>query len=366
VASVGLWAFAQTARRLTNARTALFATVMFGVSVAFMYARKGMPDVFAVSLALLGVYWGWRFLEEKKGQFLCLFGIFAALGMLCKMPAACVMALLVTGIWRDDVETKTKTRLMGAGVLSVALMAFWYFSWVPQTEKEFGFPLFYPTTIAEGWRQLVEMKTDTLSRFYPIALTSRLAFLFCVIGLAWAVWRKNKTLLLTFTASAALLFALMLKAGGTFSGHVYYIIPFVPMMALLAGYGIHELVRNEWLQLAILLVIVLEATYKHKRDFFIPWEDQKFLKLEQIVDQHIPKDARILVNNREGSPTMLYAAHRRGWTVTDRMKDSSWVAGESTVGLHYMVIERSRWKDTLPFPKLFEDNEFQIYKTKKD
>ena len=68
VASMGLWAFAQIVRRLASERAALFATVMFGVSVAFMYARKGMPDVFAVSLALVGVYWGWRFLEEKRGN----------------------------------------------------------------------------------------------------------------------------------------------------------------------------------------------------------------------------------------------------------------------------------------------------------
>jgi 4-amino-4-deoxy-L-arabinose transferase-like glycosyltransferase len=366
VASIGLWAFAQTVRRLVNDRTALLATVIFGVSVAFVYARKGMPDVFAVSLALVGVYWGWRFLEEKKGQYLILFAVFAALGMLCKMPAACVMALLISGVWRNDVEAKIKTQLLGAGAFSVAAMAFWYFSWVPMTEKEYGFPLFYPTTIADGWRQLVEMKTDTLSRFYPIALTSRVAFLFCVVGLALAVWKRNKTILVTFMASAGLLFALMLKAGGTFSGHVYYIIPFVPMMALLAGHGINEVFRKEWLQLAVLVVIVTEATYQHKRDFFIPWEDQKYLKLEQIVDKHIPRESRILVNNREGSPVMLYAAHRRGWTVTDRMKDSAWVAGESTVGMHYLVIERSRWQDTLPFPRLYEDNEFQIYKTKKD
>lgn len=63
---------------------------------------------------------------------------------------------------------------------------------------------------------------------------------------------------------------------------------------------------------------------------------------------------------------MLYAAHRRGWTVTDRMKDSAWVAGEATVGMNYLVIDRSLWQDTLPFSKLYEDNEFQVYKTKKD
>ena len=366
VASIGLWAFSNIVRRLVHEKAALFATVMFGVSVAYVYARKGMPDVFAVSLALLGVYWGWRYLEEKKAQQLALFGVFAGLGMLCKMPAACVMALLTPAVFEVAVDKKAKVQLAIVGAFGVAAMAAWYFIWVPSTEKAYGFPLFYPTSIAEGWRQLVEMKQDTLGRFYPIALTSRMAFLFCLVGLGIAIWRKNNPILLTFAASSALLFALMLKAGGTFSGHEYYIIPYVPMMALLAGYGLSESVRNPWIQLAILIAIGAEAVYKHKHDFFIPWENKKFLKLEDIVDQYVPKDSRILVNNREGSPVMLYAAHRRGWTVTDRMKDSAWVAGEATVGMNFLVIERSRWHDSLPFPKLYEDNEFQIYKTKKD
>jgi hypothetical protein len=59
---------------------------------------------------------------------------------------------------------------------------------------------------------------------------------------------------------------------------------------------------------------------------------------------------------------MLYFAHRCGWTVDDRMKDEQWVKGEYTVGMQYLVIERSRWKAPLPFDLLYEDNEFQVYK----
>ncbi|HMX39884.1 MAG TPA: glycosyltransferase family 39 protein [Saprospiraceae bacterium] len=365
IASVGLWAFSEVAKRLVSSRAALFATVMFGVSVAFMYARKGMPDVFAVSLAIIGVHCGYLYVEKKKTRHLFVGGILIALGMLCKMPAACTVALLASAFSNTSTPSNARARLLAVLGMGVAMMLSWYFVWVPWAEKEFGFPLFFPTSISEGWKQLVDMKVDTLSRFYPIALTSRLAFIFCLAGIGFALWDKHKPLLLTFAASLLLLFALMLKAGGTFSGHVYYIIPFVPMMALLAGYGLDRAVPNRWLQLAILILVTGEAIWYHKSDFFIPWQDQKYKKLENIVDQHVPKESRILVNNCEGSPVMLYAAHRRGWTVTDRMKDSSWVAGESTVGMDYLVIERSRWQDTLPFPKLYEDNEFQIYKTKK-
>ncbi|MBK9981215.1 MAG: glycosyltransferase family 39 protein [Saprospiraceae bacterium] len=365
IASIGLLYFSKIALRFVGEKGSLFATVIFGASVAFMYARKGMPDVFAVSLVIIGVEYGWRYLEEKKSLQLLLYILFSALGMLCKMPAACVMGIMAAPLFAIKADRKQKLNLLGGSIIAVCAMGAWYFVWAPWAEREYGFPLFFATSITEGLSQLIAMKNDTISRFYPIALTSRIAFVFCMIGLLWMFWKKNRPLAFAFAASTALLFGLMLKAGGTFSGHVYYIIPYVPMMALLAGYGLSEAIKNKWLQITLLLLITIEAVVQHKSDFFIPYEDLKFLKLEKIADQYVPKDSRILVNNREGSPVMMYFAHRRGWTVTDRMKDSSWVAGESTVGLQYIIIERSRWHDTLSFPMLYQDNDFQVYKTMK-
>lgn len=174
VASAGLWAFAHIAKRLTSERAALFATIISGGSVAFMYARKGMPDVFAVSLALLGVRWGWKYMEEGENRDLILAGVFMGMGMLCKMPAACTVALLTAAFGIRPAEQASRGYLMAALGAGTAAMSVWYFLWVPWAEKEYGFPLFFPTSIAEGWRQLVEMKVDTLARFYPIALTSRI------------------------------------------------------------------------------------------------------------------------------------------------------------------------------------------------
>ena len=366
VASLGLWAFSNITRRLTDERTSLFATVIFGVSIAFTYGRKAMPDVFAVSLVLMGVNWGWRYLEEKKGWLLALFFVFSALGLLCKMPAACVMGLLAWPVLDKKTDNNARIKLIVAGAMATAAMAAWYFIWVPWAERTYGFPLFYPTGLAEGWQQLVALKDQTIERFYPIALTSQIAYVFCLAGLGWMIWKKHWPLLVTFGVSSALIFGLMLKAGGTFSMHVYYVIPYVPMMGLLAGYGLSQAISSWIIQVLILIAIATEAIYFHKTDFFIPWQSKKFLNLEEITDKYVPKDSRIIVNNSGGSPVMMYFAHRRGWTVDDRMKDTAWVNGEATVGLHYLIIDRSKWRDSLPYPKLYEDNEFQIYKTKKD
>src|SRR6185503_6578718 len=64
IASIGLYYFSKISKRFMDDKGALFSTVIFGVSVAFMYARKAMPDVFAVSLVIIGVEFGWKYLEE--------------------------------------------------------------------------------------------------------------------------------------------------------------------------------------------------------------------------------------------------------------------------------------------------------------
>lgn len=365
VASIGLLYFEKIARRLTDERSALAATVLFATSVAFMYARKGMPDVFAVSLAIMGTYFGWRYWESRKNKDLLGFGLLVGLGLLCKMPAACVLGFLVWPVVNPEVSWRSKIKWCLVGALSVVPLVLWYFKWVPWAEKTYQFPLFYPNTLEDGFQQLCAMCVNTYDRFFTIALKSRISFGLSVIGLGYVLWNHNRPVLWSFVASFSLLFFFMLKAGAVFAGHVYYVIPFVPMMALLAGYALAHILRNDWLIWGALVALATNAIYTQKHDFFIAREDKKYIRLEQIVDAHVPKNARILVNNRSGSPIMMYAAHRVGWTVDDRMKDAEWVRGESTVGMEYLVIERSRWNDPLPFKLLYEDPDFRVYKVKE-
>jgi hypothetical protein len=366
VASIGLYYFYQLARRLTDTRTALASAVLFGTSVAFIYGRKAMPDVFAVSLVIMGVYHGYRYWDERQTKHLVWFGLLISIGVLCKMPAACVLGFLLWPFINRLHPWRSKLVWVGVAALAMIPVALWYFIWVVWASETYKHPLFYPVSLSVGWKELLEYWPGTVARFYPIALTSKLAFVAAVVGLGWAIWSRQKAILWSFVGCFGLLFFFMLKAGMVFSGHDYYIIPFVPMMALLAGYGLSNLARKDGLFLIVLTFMAAEAIYQHKYDFFVPYPVRKFQKLESIVNQYVPKDARILVNGGNGSPTMLYFAHRNGWTTDDRMKDTAWVKGEYTVGMSHLVIQRSHWNEPLPFPLLFEDEDFRVYKVVPD
>ena len=367
-ASFGIWSLYHILRRLIDPRAALAGAVLFGTSVAFSYARKAMPDVFSVSLVLVGIHFAVRYLERGKMGHLLAFIGFAAIGMLSKIPAASAMVLLAPLVLlKNEIGWDKKGRLIGAGIAAVALMGLWYFVWIPSLEKEYGQGWYMNIGLEKAWHEIwVEAWPDTKTRFFPIALQGRLAFFAFLAGLVLMFVKKQWKMVMIWGLYSVVFLYFILQVGKTFSHHEYYIIPYVVVMASIAGLGLHYLLKNDWAFIAVLAIMAAEAIYWKKEDFFTPWNEQKFTKLETLTDQYIPKDAKILVNGDNLNPKMMYFAHRRGWSVIDRMKDSAWVAGENTVGMDYLVIDRNLWKEPLPWNKLYEDNEFQIYKVKKD
>jgi 4-amino-4-deoxy-L-arabinose transferase-like glycosyltransferase len=368
VASFGLWHFNRIVRRAVNERTALAGMVLFGTSIAFIYGRKGMPDVFSVSMVIIGASMAYDYLEKGKWRYLVQFVAFTAAGLLAKIPAANEFALLFIPVFIDrSLLLKRKLWLVGAGGVAFGIMSLWYFIWIPWAEVEYTHGWYFRLSWAEAWQQIFKDRwADTKERFFPIALQSRVAFFLCVQGLVLAVVNREKKLLWLCLAYSVLFFVFIMQVGSIFSGHEYYIIPYVPIMALLAGYALDWVIKPTPAFLVILALIAAEAIYWQKPDFFVPNEERKFQELKKITDSVVPPGEKILVNGMDGNPKMMFFAHRLGWSVTTRMQDSAWLVGESTVGLAYAIIEREKWRDSLHFPMVFENTDFSIYKIKKD
>lgn len=364
--SLGLYYYYQIVNRIFNSKIALSSLIVFGVSVAFIYSRKAMPDVFSISLCLIAIEYGYRFKDKPNLFNGIIFTSLLTLGLLSKMPAA---VLLPFGLWLLDFSKdglKRSVQLLTMGAIAVLSTYLWYWVWVPWAENTYQFRLFFPTTLSEGYYQLISDLNDLGKRFYPTALTSKISFFFCILGFVLALVKKQLKMILLFILSTVILIFFMLKTGRVFSGHDYYIIPYVPMMSLLAGYAISFLYKWEYLYYVTLIIISIEAIAYHKMDFFINGDNKKYLKLESITEKFVKKSERILVNSGEGQPWMMYFAKRRGWAVTDRMKDTSWVNGEYTVGLKYLLIDKAKYQDTIPYPVLYDDFDFRLYKVVKD
>ncbi|MFZ1677865.1 MAG: glycosyltransferase family 39 protein [Saprospiraceae bacterium] len=369
VSSFGLWYFYKISCRIISEKSSVAATVLFGTSIAFIYARKGMPDVFSLSLVLAGVSFGWSFLEKGKFWQLLLFILFVSTGILSKIPSATVAVFLAWPILFDKAFSfKRKMWLIAASVIALLPVVAWYFVWVPIAEKEFSQNFFFRLGLSNAWYQIaIKSWNYTLERFYPIALQSRLSYIFLILGFGLMFIKRNYKFQFTFLMISIIFLIFILQVGEVFSAHEYYIIPYVPIMALIAGYGLGEVVTKDWLFILILIVLGGEAIYRKHDDFFVKEEDKRITKIENVVRQCIPFNSRIMVVGQPVYvPSMMYFAHRKGWPETnlDQVYNRDRIVGESTVGLEYIVADRLIMPDTIDYPMLYEDNEFRIFKIK--
>jgi hypothetical protein len=156
----------------------------------------------------------------------------------------------------------------------------------------------------------------------------------------------------------------MVRAGYTFSVHSYYIIPYVPVMALLGGYALQS-IRNKWIRNFLVFALLTESLANQQHDFRIKPENKPLLRLESISDSVSTKTDLIIINGGF-NPVDLYYTHRKGWSMENKE-----VFGKDTLqnvisrGCRYLYIHKKYYTGTTPvinYPLIYQDDQFMIYK----
>jgi hypothetical protein len=269
------------------------------------------------------------------------------------------VSLLLLPIFSKKINADIKTGLILAGLTVTALTALWYFFWVPHLVNTYKNRLYFPVSIYQGISELINNLPETLERFYFSSLHSFVA-LACFLSGLYLLIRKGPVLLIWVFSLLTLLFAgFMIKAGRMFSIHDYYIIPYTPLMALVAGYAlssIKPLARN-----VVLVIIVLEGIANQHQDFLIKKSERYKLDLEIIADKVSNRDDLIIINI-DGNPQELYFAHRKGWNIPGERLGKEGVLEEFTDrGAKYLFFNRSRGNPSLGYSVVYEDQHYVVY-----
>lgn len=359
VGSLGVLCFHKLVHRHLGATVALYAALLLLFSLWFMYARKVMPDVFAVSLVLIGL----ERLDAARGTHspwasLVLGSLLISAGLLSKITAGCLLAVWPVLAWP---QRRTWIVQLGTWLVAVATLPalWWYFQWVPHLVETYGFwHFFMGGSMAEGAVQLVRNWPRTLDNFYFDALRFS-GFAVFLLGLYFAVKRRQHALLLAFALLSAAFLVVMLKAGDTFWVHAYYVLPFIPTMALLGGYGLAQLHNARWAH-ALLVIVVVEGLAAQANDFRISPQLAPLMHLEKDLGQ----DNGLIAMNTGQVPTAMYFAHRRGWTMTNAtLADPATLKTLQQEGCTRIVVFK-RTFDTaveLPWPVLLENDLYRIH-----
>jgi hypothetical protein len=311
--SAGLLAFHRLVRTYLDAGTALHATVILGVSLWFSYGRKIMPDVPSMAFILIGLACAADALHGRRtGLNGLLAAVALALGTAMKLPSGYLLVLVPVMAFHATTRYRERMVLLGLVALFQLPVLYWYFVRVPHLEVLGGYTHFFMGTgLAHGLRELLAMPLRVLDNFYFDALRFSGAAL-ALAGLVMAVVRRQRPLLVVTALTSAAFGMIMLKAGQQFWKHAYYVVPFVPVMALLAGRALAQVRSVPW-RVALLTVVVAEGLASQWQDFRISPTQAPLLELEATLDTLGQRDELIVVNSG-AIPTPIYFAHRKGWT----------------------------------------------------
>ncbi len=366
--SIGLWFFFKLVRKYFTEQEAFYATIILIASIWFQFSRKIMPDTFSMSLIIASIYYGSNYLEAMQGRrkwvhLIAYFVLFVA-GTLAKLPSAFLMVVMAFFVLDRRIDLKPKVVLSAVTGIGLIPVVLWYYYWVPQLVSTYGFwHFFMGKSIGQGFSEIIEHFPQTLQRFYDTALKF-VGFAMFLFGLAYAIKKGDKKVVFLFLLTFASFCAIIVKSGFTFPHHNYYIVPFVPVMALVAGYGLAK-VPNAKFASVILFVIVAEGIANQQHDFRIREEDKFLMTIEQELDKVSDRNDLILINSGE-YPTSMYFTHRKGWVeYNEKVSDVNYVSELKAKGLKYMLIMKKRFGTEIELQKyeIVQDNEnYRLYK----
>ncbi len=365
VSTIGVWYFFKIIKLYFSQNHAFSSALLLQGSIWFAYSRKIMPDTFAVSLVFIGIYHGLRYLTKNENwTTLMLYFIFTTLGVLSKLPMGYLLMVFAIPIFSNQISLKSKTFFVSVNLILLGIVGWFYFIWVPFLTNFYGLKHFFMgKSIVKGASEILQYLHPVLEKYYldSIHITGFILFL----GGCFIAYKNRKTqpiVIYSLLLCTSVFLVLMLKSGQTFAIHSYYIVPYTPMMCFIAGYGASQL-KTKWMYL-VLFIVVAENIANWQHDFRIKPQFAKFEKLEKDLDKHAKRTDLIFVNSNE-VPTLLYFAHRKGWSDrNENIQRNEYTDSLKKLGLKFIVISKEVFgsKTELKYPKIDSSEVYDIYK----
>ncbi|MFZ4712590.1 MAG: ArnT family glycosyltransferase [Bacteriovoracaceae bacterium] len=360
VSTFGLWYFYLIVRDYINKKLGEISTYLLMGSLWLTFSRKIMPDTFSMSLVLIGLYYGLKYLYELKNEKknLFLFFLFSTIGILSKIPAIFLFAVIP--FYDHIIALRKRLTLILVGLLGLIPIYWWYFVWCPQLIIRFNNRMFFTGKgLIQGFLEIqghfIQM-SDHLTKF----AFSYSGFAFLVFGLFLLIKNKEKKILSLCGVLTLIYIVFILKSGYNFVHHNYYIIPFVPVLCLIAGYFLTQ-IKKPWLFILMISIYTVDNISRKQHDFRIPKRDLYRLNTQNIVDQFVPANSLIATNGGP-SPVDIYFTGRKGWSMMQMEMTKEKILTLKSRGATHLIINRHNHDYQFSFEKLYEDQDFRIYR----
>jgi len=345
-------------------RISFAATLFLASSIWFSFSRKMMPDTFSVSLMIIALYYSVIYLKICKLYSLILYTGISSLGLLSKIPALTLLIVLIPLLTNGGYPFQKRLALGIFTIFSLLLTYLWYFVWNKHLAAEFGMWYNIGKPFHEGFKDIITHLPQTFHKFYFDSFYSYIIFALNIAGVFILIIKKEQKMLIFFVAAIGVFLLYIIKSGYFFYHHNYYIIPFVPFMAILAGYALSQ-IKSAWIFYTLLILGIGEGVANQYHDFFLSDKEMYKLELEGIMDK-LSKKTDLIAINGNGNPQLLYLAHRKGWNCSNsQLADTNYTAQLAKLQCDYIIVHLPKQEHRNKNKEIaFENAHFLIYRIK--
>ena len=298
-------------REIFGSTAAIWATFFYSFAPLNAFAgRSFMPDVPSLSLALIGLYFFLRWLDNERPIFLGGAAIAISLALLIKLPTAVIGAPLLFLVWQKwGWNFLKRPGLWFFAAITVLPSLAWYWHAHQIAERFYPHHFFGEGGIRIenfGWYWNIVRPTATLS------LTPVLAIM-AIVGLFVAPRGKYAWLFHWWLASMIL----FIIAVGYGNRHPWYQLPLVPIAAAFAGAACAFLRSKISSRVVVMTLSILLASsfailaYLYLRPLYESSAAQ--LRDAGLELRKTTAPDSLIIAADTGDPTIFYYAERKGW-----------------------------------------------------
>ena len=309
--AVSLPFFFLLVREIFGSTAAIWATFFYSFAPLNVFAgRSFMPDVPSLSLALIGLYFFLRSLDNERPIFLVGAAIAISLALLIKLPTAVIGAPLLFLVWQKwGWNFLKRPGLWFFAVITVLPSLAWYWHAHQIAERFYPHHFFGEGGIRIenfGWYWNIVRLTATLS------LTPVLAIM-AIIGL-FAASRGKYAWLFHWWLAAMVLFIIVVGYGNR---HPWYQLPLVPIAAAFAGAACAFFRSKISSRIVVMTLSILLASsfaiiaYLYLRPLYESSAAQ--LRDAGLELRKTTAPDSLIIAADTGDPTIFYYAERKGW-----------------------------------------------------
>lgn len=247
--------------------------------------------------------------------------------------------------------------------MPLALVFWWYFSWVPGILSSGGFQLYFPKGLIEGAGELMQYWPEALEKYYFSAMESFVATALVVGGVVLLIQQRMRSALLMLSLLSFVFVLFTFKTGAVFPKHNYYVLPFVPVMAFSGGFALCS-IRSKKIQTLVLIVVLTESILNQQHDFRLKSTQLYKLRMEAVADQFSSRKDLFVINGGL-SPQPIYFLNRRGWSLDEQqLITPGKIDSLRSLGARYLFIDKNErsgesFGDSLK--PVFSDADFVVY-----